>query len=685
MKKLGIGERYIMLVQGLTTGTLKPIRFGEATADYSLFADDMGVYLELQETSFRALRGILSFFESASGAKLNLHKSSALIIGKHTPAPDWLQRTGCEIMEHKKPYRYLGAPIGSGLTQDQLISFCINRMTSRLNLWSNRILSFEGRVILTKHILLTIPIFFISTIGINKKAAVTIEQVARQFLWGKTEQGNYWRSLTAWKELQKGKRFGGLGFKDIWRQSTALLAKHMGDFMTNHLEAQWHQLLRAYITNQRAKRSNLIIRNQYEPQEILMLRRKIYPGKSYIANALISSWNKSTQGLHWSPVQAHIPAHITLRDLVILTMHKDTLSNAQINVIMQDLRKRGVTTSQQLWDKRQRLLSTFRDHLGTHSINLVRRILRSKGPATRTIHSAQGWKWDAKTHVNSLTKSAAELYKVIKTKEDWTRDLNAKWRSKDKGTTWNRRWKLIWHPQIPPKDSIFVWRMLRQALYTAERAQRLGHGNGECPICKQARENVNHLFLSCSALKQFWQIMYRDKLLPLGLSTSIFQLSLPKFIDEVLGPVPGSIARWKVLIEIWRQLWLIRNLHVFERRKKETTVWLCTRQALDKCIIRWRDERGPNKNEETLLIALELLNKIPEGRWTELHKKLQEELRDYAATQTPPSEDSGAQDENQETQPSSTEEGSDVADISSADSKISSNSTEENAEIQSQD
>ncbi|KAL2632475.1 hypothetical protein R1flu_003954 [Riccia fluitans] len=151
-------------------------------------------------------------------------------------------------------------------------------MISRLNLWSNRLLSFEGRVILIKHILLTIPVFYLSTIGITKTAAESIEKIAGHFLWGRTEEGNHKRGLIPWLALKREKRYGGLGFKDVWRQGVALFSKHMGDFMANTSTTQWHKLLNAFIDGQRAKRSGSIIRGSYQSQELLLLLFRVLTG-----------------------------------------------------------------------------------------------------------------------------------------------------------------------------------------------------------------------------------------------------------------------------------------------------------------------------------------------------------------------------------------------------------------------
>ncbi|KAL2633895.1 hypothetical protein R1flu_005374 [Riccia fluitans] len=482
-------------------------------------------------------------------------------------------------MEHKRVYRYLGAPIGSGLKHDQLISFCLDRMVSRLNLWSNRLLSFKARVILIKHVLLTIPIFYLSAIDITKKVVETIEKIAAHFLWGKTKDGKNKRGLIPWPALKWEKHFGGLGFKDVWRQGVALFSKHMGDFFADSNKAQWHNLLDAFIDGQRAKRSGSIIRSSYRSQELLLLRRPMHPGKSNMAKALLTSWTITTKDLRWSPASALIPDHLTLRDLLALTMQADKLPNHSLKEIMAELRAKGVTTVLQLWQKKERLLTNDRLRLGSNSINFIRRILRAKGLAMVKLHRTGGWKWKKGDPVLKFNRSSAQLYKVTKPKEDWAREINRKWGLDDKGIVWNRRWKLIWHPQVHLKDATFVWRMLWQGLYTATKALRFGFGDGSCPVCKQNNESVDHLFLLCSCLNRFWMEMCKDKLLPLGSNISIFKNSLPAFIDAVLGPVPTSIAKWKVLIELWRQIWLSRNKLVYEGKGVDTTVWLCARLA----------------------------------------------------------------------------------------------------------
>ncbi|KAL2610766.1 hypothetical protein R1flu_022458 [Riccia fluitans] len=125
--------------------------------------------------------------------------------------------------------------------------------------------------------------------------------------------------------------------------------------------------------------------------------------------------------------------------------------------------------------------------------------------------------------------------------------------------------------------------------------------------------------------------MRKEKLLPMGSNIKIFYKPFPQFIDAALGPTPTSIAKWKVLVELWRQFWLSRNRLVYEGQKGDTTVWLCARLALDKCILKWWDEKDPDDNSFALCTVLQLITHIPEGKFSILHQKILEKQRDPTA------------------------------------------------------
>lgn len=63
------------------------------------------------EDNFQEEREALSQYEQIYGAKLNLSKSTIVVMGDH-PFLDWLNLTGCWVVQRGEVVRYLSSPIG---------------------------------------------------------------------------------------------------------------------------------------------------------------------------------------------------------------------------------------------------------------------------------------------------------------------------------------------------------------------------------------------------------------------------------------------------------------------------------------------------------------------------------------------------------------------------------------------
>lgn len=71
-------------------------------------------------------------------------------------------------------------------------------------------LNLAGRLVLTKAILETVPIFMFSALPTPKEVMQHITNIQRDFLWGKGEEKKKW-ALVAWEKIFKPKKHGGLG------------------------------------------------------------------------------------------------------------------------------------------------------------------------------------------------------------------------------------------------------------------------------------------------------------------------------------------------------------------------------------------------------------------------------------------------------------------------------------------
>lgn len=239
MAKCGLGQQFVALVKGLTLGAstavhvngaktyrfpvgrgvrqgcpLAPLLFVLATQplmsemkasfqagrirgyqvgetvllDYSLFADDMGVFIDDSYSSFQELRTVLGKYEKSSGARLNLSKSAILLLGMDRP-PDWFFLTGCTLMQPGEVHKYLGAPVGLGVSKQTQDEFCTKKIAHTLGGWELRLLSFEARAVLLQFVLQAQPTFYSSIIKLSATTCRKVEQLYRQFLWGTTKKG----------------------------------------------------------------------------------------------------------------------------------------------------------------------------------------------------------------------------------------------------------------------------------------------------------------------------------------------------------------------------------------------------------------------------------------------------------------------------------------------------------------
>lgn len=144
-----------------------------------------------------------------------------------------------------------------------------------------------------------------------------------------------------------------------------------------------------------------------------MLQRKIYPGKPFVTAVLIKACHITSNRITWSPVNASIPQHLTLRDIVCLIMSKYYLNAERIRGIMAYLRRKGISTTMALWEHRNSLLPTAHQELNRHTITLLRRLIRDTRITEDSQHHIKGWSWVPSKEITSFVRPVQKLYKKI--------------------------------------------------------------------------------------------------------------------------------------------------------------------------------------------------------------------------------------------------------------------------------
>lgn len=153
----------------------------------------------------------IRMFELASRACLNVRKS--IIIPITYPLPqEWCHRTGCRIFLPREMMSYLGCLIGFNVTTAQEIEFLMGKVRK----WLSH-LSFVERIVLRRHVIRAMQVYHFMSMSLNPKSYKMLEEVSRNFLWGKGPGEQKKKSLVAWDKIAQSRAEGGLGF-DMFRQ-----------------------------------------------------------------------------------------------------------------------------------------------------------------------------------------------------------------------------------------------------------------------------------------------------------------------------------------------------------------------------------------------------------------------------------------------------------------------------------
>uniref|UniRef100_A0A803Q3C3 Reverse transcriptase domain-containing protein n=1 Tax=Cannabis sativa TaxID=3483 RepID=A0A803Q3C3_CANSA len=126
------------------------------------------------------------------------------------------------------PFTYLGIPISFKKISRSECQCLLEKMTSRIRMWSTRNLSYMGRVTLINSVLLAIHTYWAQIFILPKKLLKDIEATCRSFLWKGTQEGAG-PSLVAWDYVCRPKAAGGLGFRNVQKWNMAALGRYVWD------------------------------------------------------------------------------------------------------------------------------------------------------------------------------------------------------------------------------------------------------------------------------------------------------------------------------------------------------------------------------------------------------------------------------------------------------------------------
>ncbi|CAN1127629.1 LINE-1 reverse transcriptase homolog [Linum perenne] len=229
----------ILQDEGHITGFCMNEDRGIGKVNHILYADDAIVFCEASGLQLRYVMAALICFETISGLKVNLHKSSLFPVGSDPDAAIFTEFLGCHL-DHF-PSSYLGLPLGTKATSKVIWDPVITSIERKIQSWKTKFLSLGGCIALLKSVLSGLPVYFLSVLKAPVEVIKRIERIKNRFLWaGSSEKDKiHWVN---WEIVKTPKRLGGLGVHDMRIMNTSLLAKWAWRYATER-SAWWRKLI----------------------------------------------------------------------------------------------------------------------------------------------------------------------------------------------------------------------------------------------------------------------------------------------------------------------------------------------------------------------------------------------------------------------------------------------------------
>ena len=208
----------------------------ELKLTHLFFADDVLIFSRGDRTSIEHIMASLALFSRVSGLSANLLKSTCFLNNCDTSLMSWFDHTYA-IPHGTLPVRFLGVPL---ITKQLCVNDCmplIEKLTARIDDWTNILLSIAGRVQLIKSVLLAMVSFWTRHFILPKGIHHTIQSILTRFLWkGSMAVGG---AKVAWVDLCLPKEEGGLGIPNPATWNEAQILSHLWKIVNKDCSSLW--------------------------------------------------------------------------------------------------------------------------------------------------------------------------------------------------------------------------------------------------------------------------------------------------------------------------------------------------------------------------------------------------------------------------------------------------------------
>jgi hypothetical protein len=194
------------------------------------YADDTILFLEPDSHMARLLKWILTCFECLSGLKINYHKSDLMTLNlPEGAANEFAQFFCCNLGAF--PFRYLGVPLHFAKLRREDLQPIVDLIIKKISGLRGKLISYEGKLILIRACLASIPTYLLSVIKFPKWAINAIYSQMANFFGGDMDDQHKYH-LADWGLITRKKEFGGLGVPNLRDMNLCLLGSWFKRFFS---------------------------------------------------------------------------------------------------------------------------------------------------------------------------------------------------------------------------------------------------------------------------------------------------------------------------------------------------------------------------------------------------------------------------------------------------------------------
>ncbi|KAA3460765.1 reverse transcriptase [Gossypium australe] len=428
---------------------------------YLLFADDCMMFGEATEKGAQVLKNLLHVYERCSGQCVNFGKSvifySTNTIEESKAAVGRLMG----VRSVSSPKKYLGLPNMVGRRKKEAFQNLVDRIISRIDSWSSRLLSQWGKE--------AIPTYAMSCFLFPRGVCEKIENVLTRFWWqkGSGKRGIHW---CQWKFLCKPKDEAGLGFRRMAHFNISLLAKQ-GWRLLNFSSSLVAQVFKA----------------------------KYFSDNDFLHRSIWATKGTLEQGLLWK-VGTGLNISIS-HDNWIPDYDNGRLPTSFVN-LQCDKVAELICSNERVWNK-ELIENTF-------PADVVESILRI--PLSMEPHD-DFLAWSDESSGVFFVRSS---YKLLQRLDPTAYALHNIYRD---------FYRKLWQIEIPSKMKIFIWKLSWNYIASkVNMYNRQLVNNRLCPRCGGDEETLNHLFRDCPVSAEIWRVLPEVNLTDLeGIKTKNFK------------------------------------------------------------------------------------------------------------------------------------------------------------------